>query len=102
MSRLLSVVSRTAALCVALLFAGPGRGADRTLRAENLTLARGETNRLYVTLESLGDESAVHFSVCYDTNLLVLVQAVPGTSVSSAVPPGSFDTNITFAQSDGR
>src|ERR1051325_3585365 len=102
MSRWLSVVSRTAALSLTLLFATVGHGADRVVRGEDLTLARGETNRLYVTLESLGDENLVRFSVCYDTNLLVLVDALAGAAVSNTVPAPSFETNIISAESDGR
>ena len=77
-------------------------GAQRAIRGMDMTVVRGETNRLYISLEALGDENAVGFSLCYDTNLLKLIGAVRGSAVSNTSPAASFSTNILQAESLGR
>src|SRR6185503_13534742 len=69
---------------LALLPAPASHAAAPLLRATGMTVARGETNRLFIVLEAVGDENAAGFSLCYDTNLLTYIRAVRGADALSA------------------
>lgn len=71
------------AVLAALLVVPASQGAERTLRAGHATIAVGQTNRIPISLESLGDEKALGFSLSYDTNLLRFVQAVLGPDATN-------------------
>lgn len=71
------------AVLAALLVVPAISGAERTLRAGHATIAVGQTNRVAISLESLGDEKALGFSLSYDTNLLRFVQAVLGPDATN-------------------
>src|ERR1043166_10268259 len=101
MTKLLNVLLR-AGLPLALLLAASLHGADRIIRAKDMTVARGETNRLYISLEGLGNENALGFSVCFDTNLLTLVSVRRFVSKQTLKPNPSFSANISQAATQGR
>src|SRR6266496_1215926 len=58
--------------------------AERSLRARNLTLSQGQTNCLSVLLEADGNENALSFSLCFDTNLLTFTSARRGSDATGA------------------
>ena len=92
---------RMGALCSLILLAQTGLGATRTVRVQNLTLMPGQTNRMLVQLEALGDESAVGFSIAYNTNLIRFVDAVLGvdsTNANAAPPIVNLDEVATFGR----
>ena len=64
-------------------------GSLRIVRAADMNVARGQTNRVLVVLESTGIENAVGFSLSFDTNLLTFVEAVRGIDATNlnAAPP---------------
>ena len=64
------------ALLMALLLVSSGQAADRVVRVEGLTLAPGQTNRVRVILESLGNEKALGFNLAYDPAVLRFVRAL--------------------------
>ena len=84
------------ALALAVGTLGTARAADSVVRALDLTIARGETNRMHIVLEAQGTENAVGFSLCYDTNLLTFIRAVRGADSTNAVATLSVGTNQTF------
>src|SRR5437867_11363328 len=69
--------------------------AERSLRARNLTLSQGQTNCLSVLLEADGNENALSFSLCFDTNLLTFTTARRGSDATGA----SWSVNINQASS---
>ena len=74
----------------------PVAAADSVVRGLDLTIPRGETNRLFVVLDSQGNENAIAFSLCYDTNLVSFVRAVRGvdsTNAAATLVVGSTQTN---------
>src|SRR5436190_2626950 len=79
---------------IALLSAPTGQAAARVHRATAMTVARGETNRVFIMLDALGDENASGFSLCYDTNLLTYIKAVRGADALSATL--NLNTNQVF------
>jgi hypothetical protein len=86
------------ALLAVLSLAQSSSGALRVIRAQNMTVAPGATNRILIVLESLGDESALGFSIAYDPNLLTLVRGVAGIDATNA----GADFNLDLRQtSDG-
>ncbi|MFM1769790.1 MAG: hypothetical protein RJA22_2319 [Verrucomicrobiota bacterium] len=62
----------------------PVRGADAVIRALDVTIPRGETNRVLVVLEAQGNENAIAFSLCFDTNMVSFVRAVRGVDAAAA------------------
>ena len=102
-SRLSSLVPRLF-LALLLAFAGvaDSAGADRVLRAQDFTVARGQTNTLRISLEGLGDENALGFTVCFDTNLLALVPPVRrGVAISNLFPSATFTPNTQALETNG-
>ena len=59
MSKWLNSLFKAGVLSWALSLTADCMGADRILRAQDMTVARGETNTLLISLESLGDENAL-------------------------------------------
>ena len=94
MTKFLNVYLRAAVLLLALLMVPAGRGADRALRSSGMTVQRGQTNRIVISLGSLGDENSIGFSLCFDTNLLTAVRAVRGSGISNLFPTASFSPNL--------
>jgi hypothetical protein len=82
MKRTSKVLLQAAVLIMALLLCGVAQAATRAVRAENMSLARGETNKLFVSFDTLGDEYAVSFTLCFDTNQLAFVGAVRASGVA--------------------
>ena len=79
---------------LSILFVGQASfGADRIIRARDMAVAPGQTNRLFIALESLGDESALGFSLAFNTNQLIFVQAVGGTDSTNAGATVQVNTN---------
>ncbi len=74
---------RLAALVFLLWFAQAGQGASRVIRAQDMNIVPGQTSRVFISLESPGDVSALNFNIAYDTNLLTFVQAVPGIDAAN-------------------
>src|SRR5687768_14188380 len=74
---------RLAALVSLVLFAQTGQGASRVIRAHDMNIVPGQTNRLFISLESPGDVSALNFNIAYNTNLLTFVQAVAGVDAAN-------------------
>src|SRR5215203_1585256 len=64
-------------------FAQTGQGAARVIRAQDMNVAPGGTNRVLISLESSGDVFALNFNIAYDTNLLTFVRAVPGIDAAN-------------------
>src|SRR5437867_4741073 len=58
--------------------------AERSLRASDLTLSQDQTNCLSVLLEAEGNENALSFSLCFDTNLLTFTSAWRGSDATGA------------------
>ena len=101
MQKLGSGFTRMSALCSLIFLAQTGLGATRTVRVQNLTLMPGQTNRMFVQLEALGDESAVGFSIAYNTNLIRFVGAVLGVdsaNANAAAPIVNLDEVATFGR----
>src|SRR5436190_13807149 len=73
-----------AALALMLCFAPAGQGASPVIRAGNMTVVPGQTNRLFISLESSGDVAALGFNLAYNTNLLRFVRAVAGIDATNA------------------
>ena len=71
--------SSFAPLLLCLLLATSGHAASRVVRVQDMTVAPGQTNRLLLVLESLGDENAFGVNLAYNTNLLTFVRAVRST-----------------------
>ncbi len=72
------------ALVVSMLgFISANQGAARMIRVRDMTVAPGQTNRLIIVLESLGNESALGFNIAYNTNLLTFVRAVAGIDATN-------------------
>ena len=69
--------------------------AERSLRARNLTISQGQTNCLSVLLEADGNENALSFSLCFDTNLLTFTAARRGSDATGA----SWSVNTNQASS---
>src|SRR6185436_7717557 len=64
--------------------------------------ARGETNRLFISLEGLGSENALGFTLCYDTNLLTLIPpVVRGAAISNLYPAATFTPDTSAAEANG-
>ncbi|HMJ90791.1 MAG TPA: BACON domain-containing carbohydrate-binding protein, partial [Candidatus Acidoferrum sp.] len=97
MTKRLNVLLRTGVLLSGVLLTGLGHAADRVVRGQDMAVTRGGTNQLFISFETLGDEYAVGFSLCFDTNQLAFVGAVRGSSVSNTVPLPAFTTNFTRA-----
>ncbi len=101
MSKQLHVLFRAGVLSLALSLANYCVGADSVVRAQDLTVARGETNKLFISLESLGAENALGFTLCYDTNLLTLLPPlIRGEAISNLHPTAVFSSD-TSAESNG-
>ena len=64
-------------LLLALLITS-SHAASRVVRVEGTTLAPGETKRVRVVLESLGNEKALGFNLAYDPAVLQFVNAAAG------------------------
>ena len=58
--------------------------AQRAIVVADTTALHGETGCVAVALQSLGDENAVSFSLCFDTNLLTYVSATRGTDAAGS------------------
>ncbi len=97
MTRFQNVLLRTGVVALALLLTNFAQAASRAVHAQNMTVARGETNRLFVSFDTLGDEYAVVFTLCFDTNQLAFVGAVRGSSVSNMVPTPGYTPNFNRA-----
>src|SRR6266571_2773836 len=69
--------------------------AERSLRARDLTLSQNQTNCLSVLLVADGNENALSFSLCFDTNLLTLTTARRGSDAAGA----SWSVNTNQASS---
>src|ERR1051325_6723976 len=69
--------------------------AQRSLGASDLSLSPDQTDCLAVTLVSLGDESALGFSLCFDASLLTFISAQRGPDASGA----SWNVNTNQASS---
>lgn len=65
-------------LVLASLLLSWSHAADRVIRVEGMTVAPGETNRVRLVLESLGNEKALGFNLAYDPALLTFVRAAAG------------------------
>ena len=76
-----------------LLFGHVSLGADRVIRARDMTVAPSQTNRLLIALESLGNETALGFSIRYNTNQLRFIQAFAGTDSTNVGASFSVNTN---------
>jgi hypothetical protein len=74
---------RLTALAFVFCFAQSGQGASRVIRAHDMSIVPGQTNRLFISLESSGDVSALTFNIVYDTNLLTFVKAVAGVDAAN-------------------
>ena len=94
MTKLLNVYLRAGVLLLALALVPAGRSADRTFRAPPMTVTRGETNSMVISLESLGDENSFGFTLCFDPQLLTVVRAVRGSAISNLFPSANFSTNL--------
>ena len=79
MSKKINQKLRGLCLAGAVLLASTAYGADHALKAVDLSVARDQTNRLSVVLQSQADENTVKFSLCYDTTLLTFIDAVRGS-----------------------
>ena len=64
-----------AGLAAVLLLGGAGPAAARVLRALDMTVARGQTNKVVIALDAEGGENAIGLGLCYDTNVLSFVRA---------------------------
>ena len=92
---------RAGVLSSALSLATHCPGADSIVRAHDMSVARGETNKLFISLESLGAENALGFTLCYDTNLLTLLPPlIRGEAISNLHPTAIFSPD-TGAESNG-
>ena len=92
---------RAIVLLSLLLLAHDGFGAQRIVRAPDLTIMPGQTNRLFIVLESLGDESAVGFSLAFNTNLLRFVGVALGvdsTNANASAPYLNLEDLSTFGR----
>src|SRR5881296_3451297 len=69
--------------------------AERSVRALDMSLAQDQTNCLSVLLEALGNENALSFSLCFDTNLLTFTSARRGSDATGA----SWSVNTNQASS---
>ena len=99
--KLIQKIWRTSTLLLILGLAQQGWCAERIVRAQAMTIAPGQTNRMLILLESLGDESAVGFSIAFNTNLLRFVGAelgVDSTNVNASVPLVNLDEIATFGR----
>ncbi|HEY0550463.1 MAG TPA: hypothetical protein VGF13_12745, partial [Verrucomicrobiae bacterium] len=77
-------------------------GADTILRAHDMTIVRGETNKLIIALEAVGNENALGFTLCYDTNQLTLLPPViRGPAVTNLFPAAIFTSDVSAAESNG-
>jgi hypothetical protein len=109
MSRFLNRLLPWGLLLPAFLLTNVSRGADTVIRAEDMSIGRGQTNRLYITLESLGNENALGFTLCFDTNYLTFLSAVRGSAVTNiaienannGLNPPSLSINSSRAASQG-
>ncbi len=89
-------------LSLALSLASQCQGADSVVRAHDMTLVRGETNTLFISLEALGTENALGFTLCYDTNQLTMLPPVlRGGTISNLHPTATFTPDTTGAESNG-
>ncbi|HTD65519.1 MAG TPA: BACON domain-containing carbohydrate-binding protein, partial [Candidatus Limnocylindria bacterium] len=103
MTKLFHVLRCVGMLALALALASAGQGADRVLRAQDMSVTRGETNVLRLDLESFdGDENALRFSLCYDTNYLTLISVAVSSAMTNSFPNAAFSTDVSQAESDGR
>ncbi len=66
------------ALLLVTLLMSTSHAASRVIRVEGTTLAPGETKRVRVVLESLGDEKALGFNLGYNPAVLRFVNAAAG------------------------
>ena len=71
-------------LPLALWLASSSHAASRVVRALDTSMTRGETNRLIIALDAEGDEHFVDWSLSYDTNFLIFLEATLGTDASGA------------------
>src|SRR5438045_185998 len=102
MSKRLNVLLRAGALSLVLSLATHCSGAERIVRAHDVTVTRGETNRLFISLEAAGSENALCFTLCYDTNHLTLLPPViRGAAISNLYPTATFTPDVAAAQSNG-
>ena len=102
MRKCLNTLLQAGVLSLALAFAVEAAGADRVLRAHDFTVARGQTNTLRISLESLGDVNALGFTVCFDTNLFALVPPVRrGAAISNLYPSATFTPNTAALETNG-
>src|SRR4051812_1081306 len=97
MRKLIQHRTKAVLLLLAMFLASVGYAADRTVQALDLSLSRGETNRLFIVLESQGDENTVDFSLCYDPTQLSFIEAVRGADATNASAVLSIDTAQTLS-----
>ena len=88
---------RAGLLALALAMAPAAHAANSVVRAVDMTVARGETNHVYIVLDSIGIENGVELSLCFDKNLLTYVSAVRGVDA-----PGTTFFSNTNQLSNGR
>ena len=67
-----------AALLLLAFLISSSHAASRVIRVEGMTVAPGETNRVRVVLESLGNEKALGFNLGYNPAVLTFVRAEAG------------------------
>jgi hypothetical protein len=87
-------------LPLALGLAPSSEAAPRLLEALDMNVARGQTNRLQVSLEAQGNERTAAFSLCYDRSLLTFLGAVRGSQATNA--GATLSVNSSQAASAGR
>src|SRR3954469_26005734 len=71
-------------LPLATTLALESHAAGRNVSAVDMSLHRGETNRLAIVLEAQGDETGVNFSLCFDPSLVTFIDAVRGGDATNA------------------
>ncbi len=85
------------AVLMVLLLMSTSHAASRVVRVEGTTLAPGETKRVRVVLESLGDEKALGFNLGYNPAVLRFVNAAAGAdsvTVGAALSSNPNQTNL--------
>ena len=80
-------------LLMTLWMSSASYAADRSVSAMDMSVSRGQTNRLSVVLASQGDENTLNFSLCYDPSLLIFIDAVRGSDATNAQATLSVDKN---------
>ncbi len=80
-------------LLMTLWMSSASYAAERSVSAMDMSVSRGQTNRLSVVLASQGDENTLNFSLCYDPSLLIFIDAVRGSDATNAQATLSVDKN---------